>query len=135
MSSDIAEVDSRSQLDLDLNIPTIIELKKIMRSHSECLYTSWKHVIANRLVNLEFDGYISKNHIQVHDAVWRLPNDEIRYALCKLEEDFEKLGYDYEFKFDDVDDTHWIMYYSITLPDIVEEDDTPLYPNNIQTNE
>lgn len=98
-------------------IPSINEMKKIMRSLSESLYSAWKAEIGERLRDLEFDGYISKEHIDVPDAVWRLPNDEVRYALCKLEEELESLGYDYEFKFDGVDDVHWLMYYSVVLPD------------------
>lgn len=114
-------------------IPSLDEMKKIMRSLAEVLYETWKQEIGARLRNLEFDGYITKEHIDVPEAVWRLPNDEVRYALCKLEEDIYSLGYDYEFKFDDVDDVYWIMFYSITMPErddaLEEEENDPNVKN------
>ena len=103
------------------SIPSVYEMKRIMRNLSEKLYEEWKKEIAERLRHLEFDGCICREHITVPDEVWRLPNDEVRYALCKLEEDLRSLGYDYEFKFNDVDDVHWVMFYSVSLPE--REDD------------
>jgi hypothetical protein len=112
--------NAHNVLKLD-EIPSVLEVKNIMRRLSEELYEAWKLEIADRLRNLEFEGCICKEHIVVSDAVWRLPNDEVRYALCKLEEELRFLGYDYEFKFNDVDDVHWVMFYSVSLPERDED--------------
>jgi len=98
-------------------LPTVAELRSIMRDLAEGLYLAWLDVISNRLRHLEFEGFVTKDDVQVPMEVWRLPNDEVRYALCKLEDELQSLGYDYEFRFDNVDDASWIMFYTISLPD------------------
>lgn len=116
------EEENQIEPEPPVEIPSVVEVRKIMRSLSESLYEAWKEEIADRLRHLEFEGCICREHILVPNEVWRLPNDEVRYALCKLEEDLRSLGYDYEFKFNDVDDVHWVMFYSITLPERDEYD-------------
>lgn len=104
------------------DLPSVSQVRKIMRSLATTLYEAWKAEISDRLLHLEFEGFITKDNIQVPSAVWRLPNPEVRYALCKLEDDLERLGYDYDFKFDDVDEVNWTMFYSIALPDVEEDE-------------
>jgi hypothetical protein len=107
-----------------IEIPSVSQIKGMMRTLSEILYTAWKSEIANRLLHLEFAGIITRDNIGVPSTVWRLPNAEVRYALCKLEQDLQNLGYDYDFKFDEVNELNWTMYYSIMLPDAVCDETT-----------
>ena len=122
--SNVTSNDSANTLEIaSVSIPSVADMRKIMRDLSESLYEAWKIEISDRMKHLEFEGYITRDHLQLPSTVWRLPNDEVRYALCKLEEDLARHGYDYEFRFDDVDDVNWVMFYSIQLPERDEEDD------------
>ena len=102
-------------------LPTIKELRRTMRKLSVQLYHAWKQELRSRLLDLEFEGYIAKDHINVHPAVWRLPNDEVRYALSLLQDDLENNNYEFDFRFDDVDEVNWVMFYAIELPERIEE--------------
>jgi len=122
--SNMINNDSANNLETSsICIPSVADMRKMMRDLSESLYEAWKIEISDRMKHLEFEGYITRDHLQLPSTVWRLPNDEVRYALCKLEEDLARHGYDYEFRFDDVDDVNWVMFYSIQLPERDEEDD------------
>jgi DNA-binding Lrp family transcriptional regulator len=107
----------------DVGIPSVVEIQKAMRKLSIQLYHAWRAELRERLLNLEFDGYITKEDIEVDPGVWRLPNNEVRFALSKLQDELDHQGYEYEFKFDDVDDVYWIMFYSIELPDELDDMD------------
>ncbi len=108
-------------------LPSVTDVRKTMRRLSLVLYDAWKRELRDRILNLEFDGYIAKDHINVPSAVWRLPNSEITYALNRLKRDLQELGYDYEFKFDDVDDVTFIVLYVISLPETTEDEDESLF--------
>jgi hypothetical protein len=125
VAGEIGDVTNGKPAHVVKDLPSVSQVRKIMRSLAITLYEAWKAEISDRLLHLEFEGFITKDNIQIPSAVWRLPNPEVRYALCKLEDDLERLGYDYDFKFDDVDDVNWTMFYSIALPDgyDVEEDE------------
>ena len=105
-------------------IPSSKQVKKRMRELSIELYEAWKSEICDRLLNLEFTGYIAKDHLDLPSAVWRLPNSEIIYALNKLKDDLEHLGYDYEFKFDDIDEVDFIVLYNISMENTEEDDES-----------
>jgi len=79
--------------------------------------------IGQRLRDLELEGEITKDDIDVSDAVWRLPNTEVRKALSKLQDLLEEAGYEYEFRFQDIDNINWILFYSIELPEREDTDD------------
>lgn len=104
-------------------LPTVLELSKLLKNLSNILYVAWRKELRERILNLELEGYISKDHINVPSSVWRLPNDNIRYALGKLKTELDNLGYDYEFKFDEVDEVNWVMWYSLVLPEDEDKDD------------
>jgi len=109
--------------DEKIEIPSVSQVRKTMRQLSNQLYIAWKKELCTRILDFEFEGYIAQDHIDINPAVWRLPNDEVGYALSKIQDDLDKLGYEYEFKFDDVDDVSWIMFYCIELPDRIEDPD------------
>ena len=98
-------------------IPTVAEIKKNMSRLSNILYNAWSKELRLRLLDLEFSGVIQRDHVRVPSSVWRLPNNEIRKALSKLQQDLEKEGYEYVFRFDDVNEVEWMMFYSIELPE------------------
>lgn len=104
-------------------LPSVKDVRRTMRNLAMELYSVWRRELRDRILNLEFEGYIAKDHINVNSAVWRLPNSEIRFALDMLKSELDNLGYDYEFKFEDVDDVTFILLYSITLPEEDEEDE------------
>ena len=105
-------------------IPSLSELNKTLKKLSCSLYTAWKNELAFRIHNLEFCGFIeSENLKDIPQTVWRLPNNYIRNALQKLENDLDKLGYDYEFKFDSVNEINWVLRYEIDPPEGGDEDD------------
>ncbi|RKO94847.1 hypothetical protein BDK51DRAFT_34352 [Blyttiomyces helicus] len=62
--------------------------------------------------------------------VWKLPNTAITSALELLEDDLDKLGYDYEFKFKPNGNQEcpgWALSYSIILPDEEENSEESEY--------
>ena len=103
-------------------IPSAAELRAFMQEYARQLCDEWKREIGTRLLELEFEGFISRKEISVSDAAYRLPNAQLRYALGLLEEELEKLGYDYEFRFEDVDSADWVLCYSVTLPEDESEE-------------
>src|SRR3954469_10781431 len=98
------------------DIPSVAELVSIMEKYSNDLYTEWRRELGVRLRELEFEGYISKDQINVNDVVYRLPNEHLRKAVCNLESDFESLGYDYDFRFEDVG-LNFVLFYRVILPE------------------
>lgn len=104
------------------HFPSVLDVRKKMRMLSLQLYRSWRKELALRLLNLELEGYIAQDHVMVSSAVWRLPNDEIRYALNRLQQDLQDKGFkDYQFKFDRVDETSFVMLYKIDIPELEDE--------------
>lgn len=105
-------------------LPSVGDMRRTMRRLSLILYNEWKRELRYRLFNLEFEGYIAKDHIDVPSIVWRLPNQEITYALNRLKKDLQELGYDYEFKLDNVNEITFDVIYNISLPDDCDEEET-----------
>lgn len=99
------------------DLPTVGQLRKIMRDLSDELYEAWKVELGKRISDLEFEGYLAKDHLNVSSAVWRLPNDSVRRSLCKLQDDLDVRGFEYDFRFDYMDDTEWVLWYAIELPE------------------
>lgn len=115
-------------------LPSNEELYNICKNNANLLYTAWKKELAYRIHNLEFCGIIDSSHINVSSVVWRLPNNFIRDALRKLEDELEKLGYDYEFKFGDVQDSNFILYYEIDPPECDDDESITDDSSNIYVN-
>jgi hypothetical protein len=109
-----------SSLDYE-NIPSVTDLQRHMNDLSEQLYLEWKRELAERLWNLEFQGFIAQTDVNVSSTTWRLPNEQVRFALCKLETDLQDLEYDYKFEFQDVDDVNWVLFYHLQLPERMED--------------
>ncbi len=105
------------------NIPLAQDVQRLMKKLSEDLYRAWREEIGQRLRDLEFQGEITKHDLSVPNSVWRLPNTEVRKALSKLQINLKDAGYSYEFRFQDVDDTNWILSYVIDLPEREESDE------------
>jgi hypothetical protein len=110
------------QPDNNNEIPSVTELTNIMEKYSQDLYNECKRELGIRLRNLEFEGYISKNDINVSDIVYRLPNPYLNKAICNLKIELERLGYDYDFRFENIE-LNWVLFYHIVLPDREEEND------------
>ena len=117
-----AHAESEVRASTSSVIPLASDVQRIMRKLSDELFTAWRDEIAQRLRDLEFSGYISKGNIQVSDAVWRLPNTEVRKALGRLQKLLADAGYEYEFRFQDVDEVNWILFYSVDLPEREDSD-------------
>ncbi|KAJ3038954.1 hypothetical protein HDV00_012784 [Rhizophlyctis rosea] len=92
-----------------------------MRDLSDQLYLAWKGEMAKRITDLDFEGFISKDDVRVQSSAWRLPNEGVRRALYKLQEDLDILGYEYDFRFEHVSDTDWVLFYAIELPERDED--------------
>ena len=107
----------------NVQLPSVQTLYKKMRYLSLQLYKAWKKELSARLMDLEFEGYIAQKHIDVDPAVWKLPNDELRYALCKLQDDLDDLGYEYSFQFQNIEEVHWTLGYAIEFPERYDEDE------------
>jgi hypothetical protein len=107
---------------LEEDIPSLSELKQIMEGHSNDLYEAWRRELGTRLRSLEFEGFINNDDVNLSNTVYRLPNDQLRKAICRLESDLEKLGYDYDFRFEDVG-FNWVLFYHVLLPER-DEDET-----------
>lgn len=103
-------------------IPRAREVQKLMRTLSKELFLAWRQEIGQRLRDLEFEGEITRQDIVISEAVWRLPNTEVRKALSRLQDELQSAGYEYEFRFKDVD-VGWILFYSIELPEREDSDD------------
>ena len=124
---DITNLCYNSKEKQERQIPSLIHLTSVMKEYSNILFLAWRSELALRLHNLEFDGYFSKSDIKANDdevdvdVIWRLPNNYIREALNKLENELIDLGYNCCFRFGDVKDKDWFLYYKIELPDREEE--------------
>ncbi len=113
------------------NFPTINEIKDMVNKLTYGLYNAWKKVLCERLLNLEFTGIILANELNLPDKIWRLPNDALQTALMFLQDDLEKLGYEFSFTFDDVQNKKFSLIYDIDLPELDieldEQDLTEMY--------
>jgi hypothetical protein len=116
-------MNKRNLIDPTPLIPPANVVQKLMRKLSAELFRAWRKEIGQRLRDLELEGEITKDDIDVSDAVWRLPNTEVRKALSKLQDLLEEAGYEYEFRFQDIDNINWILFYSIELPEREDTDD------------
>lgn len=108
----------------DRGIPSVADVRNVIQHLTDILYSAWRCELSSRIRNLELIGYIAPNHIDVPNAVWRLPNEGFNNALRKIQEELDNLGYEFEFKFEQLDDdVHWILCYSIDLPKREEDDE------------
>ena len=101
------------------NLPTLLELKKRMKSASDDLFFYWRQNLSDNIKNLQMKGFLVTENI-VH---CQLPNKYVRTALCRIQDELDTLGYDYKFRFDDVEvDKKLVLCFEIELPE--DDDDT-----------
>lgn len=104
----------------ELLLPNAIEIKSLMNTLTEDLYNSWKREMSSRLNNLILHGKIYILNLDCSDincTVSRLPNNYLRIALGKLENDLQQAGFETQFKFDHVEEENWSLNYEIEFPD------------------
>lgn len=106
---------------MDVVLPSSLHIKKLMTEVVDELYSIWKQEMSERLNNLELKGEIYIQNISVSKMAARLPNNFLRFALDRLENDLLENGFECQFKFDDVDSENWCLSYRIELSEELEE--------------
>lgn len=105
----------------DVALPNNLQIRKLMLSVVDDLYSTWKKEISVRLNNLKLKGEIFIQDISVSKMAARLPNNFLRFALDRLENDLMDRGFECQFKFDDVDSENWCLSYRIELSEELDE--------------
>ena len=100
-------------------LPTINETRQTMQFLSKILYKTWKMELAKNLRELKFNGNIYTNYTRnSHPILHRLPDEYVKSALTKIQDELDELSYEYTFKFENlVHEKTWVLHYEIDIPE------------------